>query len=368
MPPPGYDSWEEYYAENGDPAIDPSTGEPWDNEDWPGVPNAPGAPANEDDGDGDGDGPEYPGATRDRQGPGGEQEADNRRVRERQAADLAKEYGFLGSDPGNLESFLSGRATWEEYLADTQVRALSGGSRENGGYNTSWADDDPRRFGPVDDPPPGYTGTGWQPGAGGGGSGGTNWTGLFTPYSGSFQAPDYAEAARQAMSVLPGVPTYRAPSLPDIQPFQAPTYQEAVSDPGYQFRLQQGTQALENSKAAQGLSRTGGTLKDFMNYGQNMASQEYGNTWNRRLGEYNTNVGNIWEKSAREQGIARDEYAPQFAQWETQSQVANQGANNAYNRAWNEYLQDYRQYQDQNQNVFDRLKWGSEFGLDAATR
>ena len=63
---------------------------------------------------------EYPGATRDRQGPGGEQEADNRRVREGQARALNERLGL--SDAGNLESFLSGRNSWEGYLADQQAR------------------------------------------------------------------------------------------------------------------------------------------------------------------------------------------------------------------------------------------------------
>lgn len=72
-------------------------------------------------------GNEYPGATTDRQGSGGAQEADNRRVRQGQADTLNKR---LGVDPGNIDSFLSGRNTWEGYLADQTARVSNtpGGS------------------------------------------------------------------------------------------------------------------------------------------------------------------------------------------------------------------------------------------------
>jgi len=57
-----------------------------------------------------------------------------------------------------------------------------------------------------------------------------------------------------------------------------PTYQNTlanlVNDPGYQFRLQQGQQTLENSAAARGNLLSGATLKDLTGYAQGMASQE----------------------------------------------------------------------------------------------
>lgn len=53
------------------------------------------------------------------------------------------------------------------------------------------------------------------------------------------------------------------------------------ADPGYQFRLDQGKTALERSAAARGGLLSGGTLKDLTDYSQGMASQEYGNAYNR---------------------------------------------------------------------------------------
>jgi hypothetical protein len=75
-------------------------------------------------------------------------------------------------------------------------------------------------------------------------------------------------------------------SQPWTQPFVAPTGATEMNDPGYQFRLQQGMDALQRSAAAQGNLLTGGTLKDLTNYAQNYASNEYSNVYNRALTEY----------------------------------------------------------------------------------
>ena len=60
------------------------------------------------------------------------------------------------------------------------------------------------------------------------------------------------------------------------------------ADPGYAFRLKEGMRGLENSAAARGLLSSGSTLKGITDYGQGIASQEYGNAYNR----YQTNRAN----------------------------------------------------------------------------
>jgi hypothetical protein len=57
------------------------------------------------------------------------------------------------------------------------------------------------------------------------------------------------------------------------------------SDPGYQFRLDEGNKAISNAAAARGLGNSGGTLKALTKYGQDYASNEYNNSYNR---QYNT--------------------------------------------------------------------------------
>jgi hypothetical protein len=59
----------------------------------------------------------------------------------------------------------------------------------------------------------------------------------------------------------------------DMQSFQ--------QDPGYQFRMNEGMKALQASAAARGNLGGGATLKALTRYGQDVASQEYQNAYNR---------------------------------------------------------------------------------------
>lgn len=62
------------------------------------------------------------------------------------------------------------------------------------------------------------------------------------------------------------------------QDFSMSDFQE---DPGYAFRLSEGMKALERSAAARGGLLSGTMLKGAQRYGQDMASQEYQNAFNR---------------------------------------------------------------------------------------
>jgi len=52
-------------------------------------------------------------------------------------------------------------------------------------------------------------------------------------------------------------------------------------DPGYQFRLSEGLKALDRQAAARGGLISGSALKASQRYGQDMASQEFTNAFNR---------------------------------------------------------------------------------------
>jgi len=108
------------------------------------------------------------------------------------------------------------------------------------------------------------------PGQAGGGSAGGGFGSLLTPYSGHFTAPD------------------------------ALTEQ---NDPGYKARLALGTDAIQRSAAARGGVLTGGTAKALDTYGQDYASNEYGNVYNRALtgfqtgyNQYNNDQNNIFNR------------------------------------------------------------------------
>ena len=63
------------------------------------------------------------------------------------------------------------------------------------------------------------------------------------------------------------------------------------ADPGYEFRLQEGVNALDASAAARGRLRSGAQDKAIMSYGQDLASQEYGNAFSRAIQEYQMEAG-----------------------------------------------------------------------------
>jgi hypothetical protein len=81
-------------------------------------------------------------------------------------------------------------------------------------------------------------------------------------------------------------------------------------DPSYKFRLGEGMKALERSAAARGGLISGGALKAAQRYGQDYASTEFGNAYNRlasragfgqtastnmggAAGQFGTNAGNL---------------------------------------------------------------------------
>lgn len=57
--------------------------------------------------------------------------------------------------------------------------------------------------------------------------------------------------------------------------------QDFQADPGYQFRMAEGMRGVEGSAAARGGLLSGAALKAIQKYGQNFASNEYGNAYNR---------------------------------------------------------------------------------------
>ena len=61
------------------------------------------------------------------------------------------------------------------------------------------------------------------------------------------------------------------------------------TDPGYQFRLSQGMQALQSKLGSGGTALGGAAAQSAIQYGQGFASNEYSNAYNRALQTYGTN-------------------------------------------------------------------------------
>lgn len=119
----------------------------------------------------------------------------------------------------------------------------------------------------------------------------------------------YKQAGDTSLSQLMGQMT------PDGYFNQTYTGQDIYSDPSYQFRLQQGQDAIQSSAAAQGGLLSGATLKALQNYGQDSASQEYGNAYNR----FNADQTNRYNRLSNLVGIGQNAAA----------QVGNAGAQTA---------------------------------------
>jgi hypothetical protein len=67
--------------------------------------------------------------------------------------------------------------------------------------------------------------------------------------------------------------------------------QDLEMEPGYQFRLREGMKALDRRLSAGGRMFSGGALKAGQQYGQELASQEYMNAFNRAQAQLGTRLG-----------------------------------------------------------------------------
>lgn len=97
---------------------------------------------------------------------------------------------------------------------------------------------------------------------------------LGTPAAGAPAAP-----GGPGISVAPGTSQPGTPQTGSLM--RTFTNADLLEDPGYQFRLDQGNQALTRAAAAQGGFGSGKYLKDAINFNQGAARQEFGDAYNR---------------------------------------------------------------------------------------
>lgn len=92
------------------------------------------------------------------------------------------------------------------------------------------------------------------------------------------------------LSVLPELQSGLTPGGEFNRSF---TLKDFNADPGYQFRMDQGQQALERSAASRGGLLNGGALKAITQYGQDFASNEYSNAYNRYNNDMTTRFNRL---------------------------------------------------------------------------
>lgn len=84
------------------------------------------------------------------------------------------------------------------------------------------------------------------------------------------------------------------------QEFQAPTAEQASQTPGYQFQLNEGLKALQNSAAAKGNLLSGNTAEALDQYSQGLASSNYQQTYNNSLNQYQNAYNQFQQNQANQ--------------------------------------------------------------------
>ena len=123
----------------------------------------------------------------------------------------------------------------------------------------------------------------------------------------------------------------------------------SAADPSYQFRLNEGLKALDRQASARGGLISGGALKAAQRYGQDVASTEFGNAYNRLAG-----LANVGQTATGAMGNAASTYGANAGNLMTSGAAARAsgyvGGANALTGGLNSYLN-----YTQNQNLLNRF-------------
>lgn len=201
-------------------------------------------------------------------------------------------------------------------------------------------------------PPPGTSGPG-PTGTAPGGPVTPPGPGLLSPFPDAppTYTPQPLPTLGGSTTTIPG-----APPVPTIAPFQAPSQQDALNEPGYLFSEKQGSDELKNWLAAHGTFNDSSAAQALTDYGQNAAATQYGNVWNRA---YQTWQGNVQAQLAPWQMAFQNWQTGTVNPTEQQFSVtapltANQNQNTWAN-AFNTWLQKFDIFKDQRDSTFNKI-------------
>lgn len=183
-----------------------------------------------------------------------------------------RDAGVIGGSKGGATPYDQARARYQDYLSDYSSGVYGQGNGSNGSDGGN-AFAPSTSSGPKTDPRGGRdASSGYMVGPGGGvqqgipgGSGVTidNETGQVIGGSG------VQPGAGGANAIGPPMPA-------------GADYSNFLASPDYQFRRQQGTQGIERSASARGLTGSGNALAALADYNSNLAAGEFGNYFNRQ--------------------------------------------------------------------------------------
>ena len=126
---------------------------------------------------------------------------------------------------------------------------------------------------------------------------------------------DQAPWRQTGVNALAGLTVGMVPNGALMAPYQDQkkfTLADFEADPGYNFRLSEGVNALDKSAASRGMLFSGAQGKALTRYGQDVGSNEYANAYNRYQSEYqdnynryNTNQTNQFNRLASVAGVGQ---------------------------------------------------------------
>ena len=136
---------------------------------------------------------------------------------------------------------------------------------------------------------------------------------------------------------------YTTPAYDQNEAFKDFTMADFQKDPGYDFRFKEGLKAVDANAAARGGLISGAALKASQRYGQDMASQEYTNAFNRFLAQRGFKAGefgNQFNRFQTERGNTLSPYQSLAASGQAAA-VGSAGAAGQYGTAANQAIGGY---------------------------
>lgn len=127
------------------------------------------------------------------------------------------------------------------------------------------------------------------------------------------------------------------------------------STPGYQFTLDQGLKATQNSFTSKGLGNSGAALKGAASFASGLADQTYSNRLNEYLNTYNSQFTNTLNNYNNRFSNQLNTVNTQFA---NNLNLVGQGATNTFNAAEQQFNQNSTTYQNQFNNALNTIAVG----------
>lgn len=190
------------------------------------------------------------------------------------------------------------------------------------------------------------------------------WVDTFSPTS-----PNTGPVMPPTTQTIPDAPNttlgrIAMPAPFTVSPFVAPTAEDAFNDPGYKFAEDRAMKGVLHGASAAGLTRTPQAREAVATTVGNLASQRYGDVYNRRFNEwlgklsaegqaFDRNLGAQIGITGANNQAALAELDPQLSTWEARILAGDRGLErDRLNAMW---LGDSRFRQDQ-ADIFNRFR------------